>query len=132
MGIVICPKCHTRTCSLDWGRGICPACGNTGKVDRPNYNPNIYNDKPNGYINRSEERRKMNKLNIKCPKCNHKFTIKDTDDSRPVIYCDKCNRGYFNPILSKFYIDAVSYDIEEGKRLVRKGIKDILEIGLCE
>jgi len=57
MAQIICKMCKTETCSIDWGRGVCPACGNTGKVDRPNYNPLTYDDKPNGYIDRSKDDR---------------------------------------------------------------------------
>ena len=56
MAQIICRFCGTETCSIDWGKGFCPACNNIGKVDRPNYNSRTYNDKPNGYINRSQER----------------------------------------------------------------------------
>ncbi len=65
-------------------------------------------------------------VSICCPKCGHTFSVKDLDDSRPVFYCNKCDKGYVNNLITKMYYEGISYGEKSGKEKIQKIIKEAL------
>ena len=66
---------------------------------------------------------------MKCPKCGHRFTVRDLDPCRPALYCRKCDDGFLHPVLYRLYQNAIAYGISEGKKEIRREIKNALAIG---
>jgi len=68
------------------------------------------------------------KLNIKCPKCNHKFTVYDVDEGIPRIYCNKCDEAYTSKIFDQIALNASMRSQLETVRKMQNGFKDFLGI----